>query len=305
MPVNLAKCATLSYHSFMHEKTAKSILSSTNGMNLYRGCTHGCIYCDSRSTCYGMDHPFEDVEVKVNAPALLEAALRRKRTRCMIGTGSMCDPYLPIEKSRELTRRCLELIDRYGFGVSLLTKSDLVLRDMDLLKSIHAKTKAVVCMTLTTYDESLCRLIEPNVCTTRRRFEVLQAFRDEGIPTVVWLTPLLPFINDTQENLQGVLDYCFRAGVTGILSAGMGVTLRDGDRAYFYQKLDEHFPGIKAKYIAAFGAAYQCPSPNAPALERLYQAQCRAHGVLYGWEKPFSYLTQFEDKQADDQMRLF
>ena len=265
----------------MHYKNAKSILSATNGMNLYRGCTHGCIYCDSRSACYQMEHDFEDVEVKRNAPELLEDALRRKRSRCMIGTGSMCDPYLPLERTERLTRRCLELIDRYGFGVSLLTKSDLVLRDLDVLQSIQAKAKAVVCMTLTTIDEDLCRIVEPNVCTTRRRVEVLRTMRDAGIPTVVWLCPLLPFLNDTEENLRGILDACFDAGVTGILQFGMGVTLRTGDREYFYQKLDEQFPGLKQRYIRTFGDRYQCPSPNENRLMHIFQAECRAHRVLY------------------------
>ena len=182
----------------MHEIKAKTILSAQNGINVYRGCTHGCIYCDSRSTCYQMDHAFEDVAVKANAPELLEDALRRKRRRCMIGTGSMCDPYLPLEKETLLARRCLEVIDRYGFGVSVLTKSDLVLRDMDLLKRINEKTKAVVCTTFTTFDEDLCRILEPNDCTTRRRFEMLKTMRENGIHTGVWLCPILPFLNDTE-----------------------------------------------------------------------------------------------------------
>lgn len=193
----------------MHYADVKGILSAKNGMNLYRGCTHGCIYCDSRSACYRITHDFEDVEVKRNAPELLEAALRKKRSRCMISTGSMCDPYLPIEKTERLTRRCLELIDRYGFGFAVLTKSDLVLRDLDLLKSVHQKTKCVVQMTLTTFDEGLCRILEPRVCTTKRRFEVLKTLQREGIPTVVWLSPVLPFISDTEENLFGILSYCF------------------------------------------------------------------------------------------------
>lgn len=196
----------------MHYADAKGILSPKNGMNLYRGCTHGCIYCDSRSACYQIAHDFEDVEVKRNAPKLLEAALRKKRGRCMIGTGSMCDPYLPIEKSERLTRRCLELIDRYGFGFSVLTKSDLVLRDLDLLKSVNAKAKCVVQMTLTTFDEALCGILEPNVCTTSRRFEALKILRDEGIPTVVWLCPILPFINDTEETCAGSWTAASRPG---------------------------------------------------------------------------------------------
>ncbi len=289
----------------MHYKDAKGILSSRNGMNLYRGCTHGCIYCDSRSLCYGMDHPFEDVEVKRNAPQLLEAALRRKRERCMISTGSMCDPYLPIEETERLTRRCLELIDRYGFGFTVITKSDRVLRDLDLLMSVNEKAKCVVQMTLTTYGEDLCRLLEPNVCSTRRRFEVLKVLRENGIPTVVWLCPILPFINDTEENLRGILEYCFMAGVRGILCFGMGVTLREGDREYFYRKLDEHFTGVKEKYMSAFGTRYECRSPNHPALMKIFREECRSRGVLCGTDEVFAYLNQFEDKQAGKQMSLF
>ena len=217
-------------------------------MNLYRGCTHGCIYCDSRSKCYNFDHVFEDIEVKVNAPELLEGALRRKRSKCMIGTGAMCDPYMPIEDDLKLTRRCLEIIDRYGFGLAIQTKSSRILRDLDLLRSIHEKAKCVVQMTLTTFDESLCQILEPNVSTTWERFEVLRVLRDVGIPTVVWLSPLLPFINDTEENIRGILDYCIEAKVTGIINFGICLTLRDGDREYYYKKLDAHFPGLKQKY---------------------------------------------------------
>lgn len=289
----------------MHFVEARHILSSSNGMNLYRGCTHGCIYCDSRSTCYQMDHPFEDVAVKRNAPELLEDALRRKRRRCMIGTGSMCDPYLPLEGELRLTRRCLELIDRYGFGVSVLTKSDLILRDLDLLKSINEQTKAVVCTTFTTYDEALCRVLEPNVCTTRRRFEMLKTMREHGIRTGVWLCPLLPFLNDTEENLRGLLGYCFDAGVSVIVNFGMGVTLRDGDRQYFYRQLDRHFPGMKERYIRAFGEAYQCPSPNAARLTAVLREECRAHGVICDPEAAMAYLMEFEDQRAGSQLRLF
>ncbi len=289
----------------MHYADAKGILPPKNGMNLYRGCTHGCIYCDSRSACYQIAHDFEDVEVKRNAPKLLEAALRKKRGRCMIGTGSMCDPYLPIEKSERLTRRCLELIDRYGFGFSVLTKSDLVLRDLDLLKSVNAKAKCVVQMTLTTFDEALCGILEPNVCTTSRRFEALKILRDEGIPTVVWLCPILPFINDTEENLRGILDCCFEAGVRGILCFGMGVTLRQGDREYFYQKLDEHFPGIKARYIRTFGYSYECVSPKNAELMAIFREECATRGVLHHPGRVFAYLHEFEDRRSGEQMTLF
>ncbi len=289
----------------MHDKNAKGILSPGNGMNLYRGCTHGCIYCDSRSACYGMEHDFEDVEIKRNAPELLEAALRKKRGRCMIGTGAMCDPYQPLEESERLTRRCLELIGRYGFGFAVITKSARVLRDLDLLKRVNEKAKCIVQMTLTTCDEDLCRVLEPGVSTTRERFEALKTLRAAGIPTVVWLSPILPFINDTEENLRGILDDCFKAGVRGVMCFGMGVTLREGDREYFYGKLDEHFPGLKERYIRTFGNSYGCMSPNNAALMEIFRNECRARGVMYEPSKIFAYLKEFEDKESGEQMSLF
>lgn len=289
----------------MHEIEAKSILSARNGMNVYRGCTHGCIYCDARSLCYGMEHAFEDVAVKRSAPALLEDALRRRRARCMIGTGAMSDPYQPLEDETRLTRRCLEVIERYGFGAAIQTKSDRILRDLDLLTAIHRKAKCVVQMTLTTYDEALCRILEPNVCTTRRRFETLCALRDAGIPTVVWLSPVLPFLTDTAENLRGILGYCFAAGVRGIVCFGMGVTLRAGDREYFYRKLDAHFPGMKERYIRAYGTSYECASPREAELMAILRRECATHGVLCEVDEVFAYLHAFDDPHAGEQMSLF
>ena len=287
----------------MHFVQAKGILSQNNGMNIYRGCSHGCIYCDSRSKCYGFTHAFEDIEVKENAPELLEQALRSKRHKCMIGTGAMCDPYLPAEKELQLTRKCLELIDRYEYGVTVLTKSNLVLRDLDLLQSIHKKTKAVVQMTLTTYDENLCRKLEPNVSTTRERFEVLMRCKELGIPTLVWMTPILPFINDTRENIEGLLDYCLQAGVQGILVFDVGVTLREGDREYFYQALDRDFPGIRQKYISAYGNAYDIPSPYSKELMALIQNTCTANGILCSPKECFTYLHEFPKRYV--QQTLF
>ena len=289
----------------MHEIQAKSILSPRNGINVYRGCTHGCIYCDSRSTCYQMDHPFEDVAVKVNAPELLEDALRRKRRRCMIGTGSMCDPYLPLERETRLTRRCLEVIERHGFGVSVLTKSDLLLRDLDVLCRIQERAKVVVCTTFTTYNEDLCRILEPNVCITQRRFEMLRTCREAGLHTGVWLCPILPFLNDTEENLRGLLGYCFDAGVEAIVHFGMGVTLRDGDRQYFYRALDRHFPGLKERYIRQFGDRYECRSPHALRLTRIFQEECQARGVICEPEQALAWLAEFQDPQAGEQLQLF
>ena len=287
----------------MHEIEAKSILSAQNGINVYRGCTHGCIYCDSRSVCYQMEHLFTDVAVKSNSPTLLEEALLKKRSPCMIGTGSMCDPYLPLEAEKRLTEQCLKTIYRLGFGVSVLTKSDLVLRDLPLLKAINERTKAVVCFTLTTFDDSLCRIIEPNVCVTSRRLRALEAFHEAGVPTVVWLCPLLPFINDTEENLRGILEGCFSAGVKGILTFGMGVTLRAGSRDYFYGQLTKSFPGMKEKYQRAFGNSYQCPSPRSKELWAVFTEECQKHGVLYDSNEVFSYLMTFESKRPE--LRLF
>jgi len=289
----------------MHEVKVKGILSPQNGMNLYRGCTHGCIYCDARSSCYQMDHAFEDIAVKINAAELLEQALRRKRNRCMIGTGSMSDPYLHAEKQLGLTRKCLELIDRYGFGLAIQTKSDLILRDLDLLASIHQKAKCVVQMTLTTYDEGLCRILEPNVCTTARRIEVLNILRDAGIPTVVWMTPILPFLNDTEENILALLHACQAAGVYGIVTFGIGLTLRDGDRQYFYKQLDRHFPGLKERYIRRYGDAYELPVPEEPKLMALVRQECEKTGMEWRTDRIFAYLRQFEDNQAGQQMTLF
>ena len=288
----------------MHEVYAKSILSPKNGMNIYRGCSHGCIYCDSRSKCYGMEHEFEDIEVKINAPELLEQALRKKKNRCMIGTGAMCDPYLHIEEKLRLTRRCLELIDRYGFGLSILTKSARILRDLDLLQSINDKAKCVVQMTLTTHDEQLCRIVEPNVSSTAERVEILNIMRHNQIPTVVWLCPILPFINDTEENLLGILNSCADAGVKGILCFGMGMTLREGDREYYYDALDRHFPGLKEKYISLYGNSYVLDSPNSAKLMHIFRSFCRSNGIMYRQSEIFAYLNEFPD-DGFEQTSLF
>ena len=289
----------------MHYVTSKSILSKDNGMNLYRGCTHGCIYCDSRSKCYQMDHAFEDIEVKENALELLEDALRRKRKRCMIGTGAMTDPYIPLETKLEYTRRALLLIEKYGFGAALQTKSDRVLRDIDILRRINEKTKAVVQMTLTTADDDLCRLIEPNVSTTKERVEALKMLHRNGIPTIVWLCPILPFINDTPENIRAVLEMCADAGVRGVLCFGMGLTLREGNREYFYSRLDEHFPGLREVYTRRFGYSYGISSPRNAELMSLFHSFCRKNGMLHNNDEIFEYLNRFEEKTEYLQLSLF
>ena len=285
----------------MHFVEAKGILKGSGnnlGMNIYRGCSHGCIYCDSRSHCYQFTHPFEDIEVKINAPGLLEKALSSKRKKCMIGTGSMSDPYMHCEKDLRLTRRCLEIIYNHGFGATVLTKSDRILEDIDLIEKINNDTKFVVQMTLTTYDDDLCKILEPNVCNTKRRIEVLEEMQKRGIPTIVWLTPVLPFINDTEENITAILNECARTGVKGIVNFGMGVTLREGDREYFYAALDKHFPYLKQKYIATYGNAYEVSSPNAKHLYQVFKKICKENNMMYEPDKCFEYMQEFpEDKK--------
>ena len=288
----------------MHKVKAKGILSATNGMNIYRGCQHGCIYCDARSKCYQMNHRFEDIEVKENAPELLENALKRKRRKCVVGTGAMSDPYIPLEKELKLTRKCLEIIDRYGFGVTVQTKSASVMRDIDLFRSINDKSKAVLQMTLTTADENLCRIIEPNVSSTKERFETLKAFHENGIPSVVWFSPFLPFINDTKENIDGLLKYCIDAKVHGIICFGIGLTLRDGDREYFYSQLDRHFPGMKERYIKTYNNAYDVASPNGnPLMQRIANVCCK-EGIMFGTDRVFSYLHEYENKCEKQNLQL-
>ena len=279
----------------MHFIQTKSILSARNGMNLYRGCQHGCIYCDSRSRCYHMDHRFEDVAVKENGVELLDLALRRKRRPCMIGTGAMSDPYTPIEEELQLTRRALEVIERHGCGIAIQTKSDRILRDLDLLQRINRRSKAVVQMTLTTMDDGLCKLIEPNVCPTSRRIEVLKAFRRAGIPTVVWLCPILPWLNDTEENIRGIVEACADAGVKGIICFGMGLTLRDGSREHYYTQLDRNFPGLKERTMRTYGSAYELRSAHDRELTALFHRLCAKYGIWHDNDRIFRWMSQMED----------
>ncbi len=290
----------------MHFVDAKGILTANggaHGMNIYRGCTHGCIYCDSRSKCYQFTHAFEDIEVKQNAPELLEKSLRSKRKKCMIGTGAMSDPYMHCEEELGLTRKCLEIIKKYGFGLTIQTKSDRILRDLDLLDEINREAKCVVQITLTTYDDDLCSILEPNVCNTKRRIEVLEEMKKRDIPTIVWLTPILPFINDTEENIVTILNECVRVGVKGVIDFGMGLTLREGDREYFYEALDKHFPGMKERYIERYGNAYELPSPHSKELMGIVQRTCKENGILSKPDDCFRYMQDLPDKYP--QMSLF
>lgn len=289
----------------MHYKEVKAILSPQNGMNLYRGCTHGCIYCDSRCKCYRMDHDFEDVEVKMHAPDLLERTLKRKRTRGMIITGAMTDPYIPLEESLQMTRLCLNQIERFDFGITIQTKSDLILRDIEVLDKINRKTKCVVAITITTFDDELCKKLEPNVCPTSRRIEVLKELQKRGIPTIVWLTPILPYINDTEENIRNIVEACADAGVYGIMHSYMGMTLREGNREYYYEQLDKLFPGLKERYIEEFGDAYEVVSPNNQKLMQILQQTCEKYGIIYDGEELFRYMREYKNKTIGEQLSFF
>ena len=281
----------------MHCVRAKGIIGTNNGMNIYRGCQHGCIYCDARSSCYQMQHLFEDIEVKENAIELLESALKSRRKPCMIGTGAMTDPYMPLEATLQMTRRSLEIIEKYGFGATVLTKSDLILRDLELFQRINRKTKAAAQISLTCMDEGLSRRIEPNVCPTVRRIEVLREFQKAGVPTVVWLCPILPFLTDTEENIRSILDACRETNVKGIIWYGPGVTLREGDREYFYANLDRKFPGLKSEYIRRYGNAYEVNSPNGAYLNRLFHELCEKYGIWHDNDKIFTWLHTMEESQ--------
>ena len=286
-----------------HYADYKTIISPGNGMNLYRGCTHGCIYCDSRSFCYQINHDFENIEIKRNAPQIFEEQLKKKKKPCIISTGSMCDPYIHLEEELQITRQCLLLIEKYGFGVSILTKSARILRDLDILKAINKKTRCIVQITLTTYDEDLCRIIEPHVSTTLERFHVLETLHDAGIPTAVWICPILPFINDTEENIRGLMDYCVRAKITGLVSFCFGTTMRDGSRDYFYKCLDGHFPGVKQKYIERYGSEYACYSDGGLRLREITKEICRQHGIIYKHDELSEALYNFEPHEQ--QLSLF
>jgi DNA repair photolyase len=289
----------------MHFKEYKGILSQNNTMNISRGCIHGCIYCDARSKCYNIEHKFEDVEIKINAPKLLEEAVKKKRKKCMIVTGAMSDPYIPVAENLRNIRACLEIIERYGFGLAIQTKSNLILRDIDILKKINNKTKCIVEITLTTFDEQLCKIIEPNVSTTKERFGILETMRDNNIQTIVWLSPILPFINDTKENLIGILDYCVKAKVYGIICFDMGLTLREGDREYFYKNLDKHFPGTKEKYKRKYGNNYMITSENNNELMEIFNSICDKNNIVHTVDALFDYMHTFEEKTKERQLELF
>lgn len=268
------------------EIQAKVLLSSVRqpdpvfglkyNLNLYRGCQHQCIYCDSRSECYGIEN-FRDVLVKVNAIELLEKELARKRIKGSIGFGSMNDTYGPIEAEYQLTRQALEVIARLHFPVHILTKSDLVLRDLDLLTEINQE-QARVCFSITTTEDDLGRIVEPGAPLVSRRFAAMRKLAEHGIPVGIALMPVLPFIEDTEENITAIVQLAAEHGVRYI-TAWMGITLRSGSREYYYARLDEHFPGLREKYDQRFGLRYECPANRAGRLWELFTQLCADHQI--------------------------
>lgn len=280
---------------------AKSIISPTNNVNLYRGCSHGCIYCDTRSLCYQVKN-YDEIEVKKDALLIFETELRKKKNKIVIHTGSMCDPYIHLEKDLKLTQGMLEIIKTYGHGVYILTKSDLVLRDIELFKKINQENKAIICMTLTTFDDALCRIIEPDVCVTSRRLEVLKTFADNDLLTGVWLCPILPFINDTKENIINLVAAMKAANVKFIWNFGISLTLRKGNREYYYEQLDKFFPGLKEKYIKTYGESYVIESPKEEELMKTLKQECLKHNILLEHKKIRELISKYH---CNEQLTLF
>lgn len=265
-------------------------------MNIYKGCCHGCIYCDSRSECYRIEN-FDVVRAKKNALALINKELKSKKRIGVIGTGAMSDPYNPFEKEYSLTRGALELINIHGFGVSIATKSNLVTRDIDILKKIKSHSPVIIKITITTCDDALCKKIEPNVGESSKRFSAIKELSDNGIFAGILLMPVLPFLEDNEDNIMGIINLAHENGAKFIYPA-FGVTLRQNQRDWYYRKLDENFSGIKIKYLEHFKNDYECRSPKAKELWQMFKRECDKLGILYKMNDIIkAYKSGYEDKQ--------
>ena len=290
---------------------AKTILSKVKygnewygidyNMNLYRGCSHGCIYCDSRSNCYHIEN-FDLVRGKENALYILEQELSKKRKKGIIGIGSMSDTYNPLEKEYEQTRGALKLISKYGFGVSIDTKSDLILRDIDLLKEINSKNNVIVKFTITTPNDELSKIIEPNVCVSSKRLQAIKILSDNGIFTGIMMNPMLPFITDKEEDIRYLVKLAYQNGAK-FIHTYMGMTLRENQREYYFYKLDQHFIGIKEKYIKYYGDKYNCIVPNYKRIYKVFIDECINYGILYNMKDIIkAYKKEIE---SNEQITLF
>ncbi len=293
---------TIPAKSILQRNKSTQWFGTDHTVNLYRGCNHGCIYCDSRSECYGIEE-FDRVKAKENALFTLREELRRKQKPCMIGLGSMSDPYNPHEARELLTRGALELMDIYGHGVKVTTKSDLILRDMDILGRIRSHSPVICGLTLTTADQALAKKLEPAAPSPQKRLEALRKLSAAGFFTGVLLMPVLPFLEDNENNIRSLIGQAADAGVKFIYPA-FGMTLRDRQRAYYYGKLEELFPGenLRERYRKAFGDQYSCISPQAARLWEVLKAICKPKGILYSMK---AIIPASQMGYGDSQMSLF
>lgn len=269
-------------------------------MNIYKGCCHGCIYCDSRSECYRIED-FDEVRAKHNALALIARDLKSKRRKGVVGTGAMSDPYNPFEQEHLLTRGALELICAHGFGIAIATKSDLVARDIDVLSSIRSHSPVLVKITITTADDELCRKVEPHAPLASKRFSAIRELASNGIFSGVLLMPMLPFIEDTSDNIINIIRLASEAGA-GFIFPAFGVTLRQNQREWYYSKLDEHFPGLRYKYTKQFGNSYECRSPRARELWHMFKEECDRLGILYNMQ---DIIDAYRQPHSSTQLSLF
>ena len=269
-------------------------------MNLYRGCPHGCIYCDSRSECYGIEN-YDQPRGKENALLLLEQELQKKRKKGVVGLGSMSDTYNPLEKEYEQTRGALMLLLKYGFGVAIDTKSDLILRDIDLLKQISERNDAIVKITVTTPHDELSEIIEPHVCVSSERLAAIKELTDNGIFTGILMTPVLPFITDKEDDIRLLVRNAADHG-THFIYTFMSMTLRDRQRDYYFRKLDESFPGLKEKYRRCYGNRYDCVVPDHEHLWKAFIEECERSGILYKME---DIIKAYKRNRTTEQYTLF
>lgn len=273
--------------------TAKTLISSVKNnewwfkydynLNLYRGCSHGCIYCDSRSDCYGIED-FDRIKVKRNAVDLLKSELSRKRKKGIIGLGAMSDPYNPIEKELKLTRQTLELFDSYGYGAAIFTKSNLIVRDIDLLTAINKRNPLLCCITVTTGDEKLCTLIEPHAPSTQDRMRAVRQLSDAGIYVGIVMMPILPYLNDDKQNILAIINMAEESGAKFIYPM-FGVTLRANQRMHYYRAIDKIVPNLSEKYITAYGEEYFCAIPDFKRIKEFFQGKCREKGIVCDIQK--------------------
>lgn len=289
----------------MHYKEVKAILSPQNGLNIYRGCTFDCMYCDARSACHRMDHEFGDIEVKAHAVDMLEYALKKKRTRSMIQIGASSEPYLPLEEELQLVRRCLNQIERFDFGLVLHTNSTLALRDIDILDKINRKTKCVVIVRVFTGDPVLSEKLEPGTASPEERFSLIRSLTDRQIPVIASIAPILPYINDSVEQMKVLLAECVNANVYGILTDKMCPVLREGNKERFYQQLYKKFPELYDRYEAEFENEKSLKTAMQAELMAVIRETCEAGGIQYDKEELLRFTREYKNKTVGTQLSLF